>query len=46
MTGIYNVMATESESSDDTYTLSGIRVENKQLPKGIYIKNGKKVVVR
>ena len=45
-TGIYNVMATESESSDDTYTLSGIRVENKQLPKGIYIKNGKKVVVK
>ena len=45
-TGIYNVMATESDSSDDTYTLSGIRVENKQLPKGIYIKNGKKVVVR
>lgn len=45
-TGIYNVMATESESNDDTYTLSGIRVENKQLPKGIYIKNGKKVVVR
>ena len=45
-TGIYNVKATESESSDDTYTLSGIRVENKQLPKGIYIKNGKKVVVK
>jgi hypothetical protein len=45
-TGIYNVMATESESNDDTYTLSGIRVENKQLPKGIYIKNGKKVVVK
>ena len=45
-TGIYNVMATESESNNDTYTLSGIRVENKQLPKGIYIKNGKKVVVR
>lgn len=45
-TGIYNVMATESESNNDTYTLSGIRVENKQLPKGIYIKNGKKVVVK
>ena len=45
-TGIYNVMATESESNNATYTLSGIRVDNKQLPKGIYIKNGKKVVVR
>ena len=45
-TGIYNVMATESESNDDTYSLSGIRVDNKQLPKGIYIKNGKKVVVK
>ena len=32
--------------SDDTYTLSGIRVENKQLPKGIYIHDGKKVVVK
>ena len=45
-TGIYNVMSTESESNNATYTLSGIRVDNKQLPKGIYIKNGKKVVVR
>ncbi len=45
-TGIYSVKATESESNNATYTLSGIRVDNKQLPKGIYIKNGKKVVVR
>ena len=45
-TGIYSIKATESESNNATYTLSGIRVDNKQLPKGIYIKNGKKVVVR
>ncbi len=46
-TGIYNVTATEVENDNNaTYTISGIRVDNKQLPKGIYIKNGKKVVVR
>ena len=46
-TGIYNVLATEVENENDaTYSISGIRMENKQLPKGIYIKNGKKVVVR
>ena len=46
-TGIYNITTTEVERNNNaTYTLSGIRVENKQLPKGIYIKNGKKVVVR
>lgn len=46
-TGIYNLLATEVDSENDaTYSISGIRVDNKQLPKGIYIKNGKKVVVR
>lgn len=45
-TGIYNTTTEVERNNDATYSISGIRVENKQLPKGIYIKNGKKVVVR
>ena len=44
-TGIYSVNA-ESEATDATYSLSGIRMDGKQLPKGIYIVNGKKVVIK
>ncbi len=46
-TGIYSMEAMESgNDKGDTFTLSGIRVDNKQLPKGIYIQNGKKVIVK
>ena len=32
--------------SDEIYTLSGVRMEGAALPKGIYIVNGKKMVVK
>jgi hypothetical protein len=28
------------------YILEGVRVDGKQLPKGIYIRNGKKYIVK
>lgn len=39
-------MLSESSTDNATYTLSGIRVDGKNLPKGIYIVNGKKVVIK
>ena len=43
-TGISDVIVQPSTEDDAFYTLSGIRVKNPM--KGIYIKNGKKVVVK
>ena len=43
--GIDNVKVA-SESEDEIYTLEGVRVNGKYLPKGIYIINNKKVIVR
>jgi len=31
--------------SHETYNLNGQQMGNRQLPKGIYIRNGRKVVV-
>ena len=42
-TGINN--AKTDAKADATYTLSGVRVSGK-LPAGLYIKGGKKVVVK
>ena len=42
ITSVEQVIATNAE----VYTLSGIRVSNKNLPKGVYIVNGRKVVVK
>lgn len=39
-------VVSESSTDNTTYTLSGIRVDSKNLPKGIYIVNGKKVVIK
>lgn len=36
----------ESVAEDATYSISGIRLDGKKLSKGIYIINGKKVVVK
>ena len=44
-TGIEAVKSAE-QSTGAIYTLSGIRVDGKQLPKGIYIVDGKKIVVK
>lgn len=45
--GIYTVTR-DSKASSVVYTLDGVRVRSdvRQLPKGIYIVNGKKIVVR
>ncbi len=45
ITGI-NSTVTEETNSQDIYSLSGIRMNNKNLPKGIYIVNGKKVIIK
>ena len=43
-TGINNVTV-DTKQADAIYTLSGVRVSGK-LPAGVYIKNGKKVIVK
>jgi hypothetical protein len=44
-TGINGVIA-EEQSVGDIYTLMGVRVNSNSLQKGIYIVNGKKVIIR
>ena len=42
-----NEVRTEAvATSNEVYTLSGVRMEGAALPKGIYIVNGKKMVVK
>ena len=36
----------KGEESGNIYSLDGRKVSNSGLPKGIYIKNGKKVVIK
>ena len=48
-TGIINVNDNEAlryENDNYWYTLDGRRVGNAQLPKGVYIHNGKKIVIK
>lgn len=46
-TGIYSVNAEiEGTEAEGVYSLSGIRMDGKQLPKGVYIVNGKKKVIK
>ena len=44
-TGITDIVTT-AESNNEVYTLSGMRVNSKQLTKGLYIVNGKKMVIK
>ena len=44
-TGISDVH-TEEVTTNAVYSLSGVRMESTTLPKGIYIMNGKKVVIK
>ncbi len=44
-TGIKNVMANLPENAE-VYTISGVRVNNTNLPAGLYIVNGKKMVIK
>lgn len=50
MTDIEAIQATENEAQTDVYTLQGTRIQpatkGARLPKGIYIINGKKVIVK
>ncbi len=48
VTGINDInIDTENSQKQGVYTISGVRVQNTQnLPKGIYVMNGKKVVVK
>ena len=41
-----NSVSVNNDNAQDVYTLSGIRMNGKDLPKGIYIIGGKKVVVK
>ena len=45
LTGIHTVSATPAQS-DGIYTLSGVRMTGRQLPKGLYIVRGKKMVIK
>lgn len=45
--GINTVKQNNATTGNDrTYTLSGVEVKGDNLPKGIYIRNGKKIIVR
>ena len=48
VTGIDGIEQSDNVQSDDDaiYDLSGRKVSNGQMPKGIYIQNGKKVVIK
>lgn len=46
LNGIKGIESDSIVENGEIYTLSGIRVNGKQLPKGIYIVNGKKVVIK
>lgn len=46
LTGIRSIAVDNVENTDGVYTLSGIRMDGKALPKGIYIVNGKKMVIK
>ena len=46
LTGIRNITSDNTEDAEGVYTLSGMRIDSKQLPKGIYIVNGKKMVIK
>lgn len=45
ITGIHTP-TTGTTARKGTYTLQGVKVEGTQLPAGIYIRDGKKVVIR
>ena len=46
-TGIHSIEATSELATKGTFTLSGVKVDDsKTLSPGIYIKNGKKVVIK
>lgn len=46
LTGICAIMSDSAKNAEGIYTLSGMRIDGKQLPKGIYIVNGKKMVIK
>ena len=46
LTGIHAITNDSVQNAEGVYTLSGMRIDGKQLPKGIYIVNGKKVVIK
>ncbi len=46
LTGIRAITIENAEGAEGVYTLSGMRIDGKQLPKGIYIVNGKKMVIK
>ena len=46
LNGIKGIESDSIMERGEVYTLSGIRVNGNQLPKGIYIVNGKKVVIK
>ena len=45
-TDIHAAQQATGAATGRTYTLSGVEVTGSQLPKGIYIRNGKKVIVK
>ncbi len=46
LTGITGINADEIQNNGAIYTLSGVRVQGDKLPKGIYVQNGRKFVVK
>ena len=44
--GLGQIVNSQSENSKDIYNLNGQKIENNKLPKGVFIVNGKKVVVK
>ena len=46
LNGIKGIVSDSTTERGEVYTLSGMRMNGNQLPKGIYIVNGKKVVIK
>ena len=44
--GIHDIQTGSRQTGQATYTLQGVRVSSSSLPSGIYIRGGRKYVVR
>ena len=46
VTGILDISSKTEDNSDTWYTLSGMKLQDKPTQKGIYINNGKKIIIK
>ena len=45
-TGIHDINSDADNANSTTYTLTGVKVQSKNPKPGIYIRNGKKIIIK